>query len=300
MKKVLFSVLLVFVLAFSIAGLSFSARPDRSAIGDSGWDADYDDWDSDWGSDSDWGGGGSDYGGGSSNRGYSYSTSSDGGGSPNVTGIVLASLFIVVVVIILVVILKKKPSTTFVNRNNQPLPSRAAGIDLAFEKEVGKMAFDYYVEIQKAWMDRDLRPVRSLLTDEMDNMYDMQVDRMLANGRINVMKDFQYASSYVCGRTIANDKETLKVMLSVYCKDYVIDEKTKKVLSGDQWAKLLYYYELTFVKNNNVGSDNHCPNCGALLEGHMSETCPYCGSNITGSSSRYTLSSKKMLKQYKM
>ena len=292
MKRLLFSILIVFVLGVTFVCVSCAKSSTKYAIGDSGWDADYGGWDDDWGGsdwDSDWdddwdysGGGG--YSSSGDGRGVSIGVVWSGG---RVLVFVGLAFYIGLIITIIVLSNRKSKRGLQPNRLNQPLPEHFV-VDAEFEAMAGKMAFDYY-----------LKPVRHLLTDEAYNMLDMQVDKILASGRINVMKDFEYHTAYVSGRGVALGEETLNVVLAVYCKDYVVDEKTNAVVSGDKKATLLYYYELTFVKNVKA-KETHCPNCGAALKNQMSEKCPYCGTNVTSSSSNYTLSNKKILRQYRL
>lgn len=71
--------------------------------------------------------------------------------------------------------------------------------------------------------------------------------------------------------------------------DYIIDEKTKKVLKGDPNKDCFMQYILTFTRKTGVltepaksnSSTVSCPHCGAPTQITSSGKCEYCGFIIT-------------------
>ena len=309
MKK--FLIILLFIFTLSI--LSFSHFNDQyfPTRADSGFDAGYDDYysDSSWGSSSS-GGGSSywddddDYYGSGSSYGSSYGGSYSGGGSasPEVLAIALLICFspVIVFTIIKLCTTLRDKKVRKVNRIHGVL-SRYYNIRLGDGADVKLVqdAYNNYVKIQEAWMNRDLKPIRHLITDEMYNMYQMQVETLIEDNQINVMSHFKF----ICGRItaiIANkNTETISIVLCVQCRDYIKSATSPKVISGKKHAKITYIYELTFVRDVNQERTTHCPTCGALVKKHMSTNCSHCNNPLYLTSPTMTLSNKKIKYQFK-
>ena len=83
--------------------------------------------------------------------------------------------------------------------------------------------FNDYKDIQIAWMERDVEPVRHLLSDEMFNMYRTQLATLIAKNQKNMMEDITYVN---CGiNQIKSNlfKTEIIVFLDVTCRDYIIN-----------------------------------------------------------------------------
>lgn len=315
MKKSIFIILLIFVLSFScLTVLQHQEYYNLSASADSGFDSDYGDYDS-GGS---WDGGGGSWGGGSSwddNDDYDYRSSSrsDGnysGGSGDVTLIFIALGVIVftVAVVNLIHFTSLRANNNIKRKKNLNLHIKDTlfynyNLNIGDGKDVKivQSAYASYVEIQKAWMNRNLSPVRHLLTDEMYNMYQMQVETLIADNQINVMSDFEFVCGGLSHIESNNNIETLTLTLCVNCKDYIKDAKTNKVLSGDKHAKITYIYELTFIRDVSIDKNKpmNCPTCGAQVPRQMSAVCPYCKNILLLTSSELTMSNKVIKHQFK-
>lgn len=300
MKK--FLVILLSILALPMLSLSFVSHQDYQYFpktADSGFDGGY--------GGGDYGGGGS-WGGGSSwdddDDDYYYSGSS--------SGVSLDSedvpMFLAIVVLII--------SLVFTIRYISYRFERYRGITKQIEKyldnyhylkhgdgsndELVQSAYANYVEIQKAWMNRDLTPVKHLLTDEIYNMYQMQIETLLEDNQVNVMSNFEFYCGKVSYKRAKNNLQTIKIILCVNCKDYIIDANTNHVINGDKRATITYIYELTFVRDLNSNKTmSNCPTCGAKVKKQMSATCPYCNNALLLSSQEITMSNKTVLQQFK-
>ena len=69
--------------------------------------------------------------------------------------------------------------------------------------------------------------------------------------------------------------DTLVVILSSTLRDYVIEDKTRKVIEGDPQKDLFTVYQMNFIRKHGSQTENnvqdeavsdHCPNCGAPLK----------------------------------
>ena len=328
-KQVLLALSICLILLCSVVFL----LPKTPAKGDSGFDADYDYYDS-YDSGSSYSSGGSYSGGGSYSSGgsyydsdYSYSSSSSSSSNSSSGGssgsihfkskiweavfyIGLIAIFFSPLIVMGIVEYKsnhpkvykrssipalKGPNPEPINRPPMPYP---IFMNQTLANELCNMAYESYKEIQVAWMDKDLDRIQHLVTDELYNMYKMQIETLNYTHQKNIMKDFSYLQGYVSFMQTIDYIETVKIVLGVRCKDYIIDEDSQKVIKGDSKSFVKYFYELTFVKDITKRVLK-CPNCKGELLDQMSARCPHCDTPITRTSFNYTLSNKRMLRQYK-
>ncbi len=252
---------------------------------DSGFDAGYGDYDS-----------GGDYWGDDGGGYWDGSDSSSNGSADPVATLIAIGLSIVVTIIV-------KAYTSYSNKlrytkevllNNFGLRP-GDGDDSAEVKD----AYQSYVNIQKAWMNRDLTPIKHLLTDEMYNMYQMQVETLVEDNQINVMTDFEFVCGKVSSVKNINNLQTIKIILCVNCRDYIKDANTRKLISGSKTATITYIYELTFVRDVKAKKATNCPACGAKVKNQMSANCPYCNNSLLLTSSDMTLANKVIKHQFK-
>ena len=182
MKKRVVAVIMAIFLIFSGNFIIASA--------DSGWDYAYDfDYGSDWGSDWDY-----DYGGGydyDSDFGLGYvigSAASGGGGSG--WG---ALITVAIIVIVIILLSNKKGGNTSQGRNYNNIPTVLGDEAFSkypnFNKEKFLLeAFEIYKGIQLAWSEFDYDSLRKLTTDEMYNMYKMQLETLSIKNEKNIIR----------------------------------------------------------------------------------------------------------------
>lgn len=159
-------------------------------------------------------------------------------------------------------------------------------------------AFEVYEDIQIAWMNDGLESVRNCLSDEMFNMYQMQLSTLRMKNQQNIMEDINYKNAVIFNVKKGKDGIiTIEVKLTVTCLDYLINKTTKKVLRGDSKKINLYNYLLTFQKSDNPLNFSYCPKCGAPISNFNSTKCNYCNSIILGNSQNLVLVKKEMISQ---
>lgn len=165
------------------------------------------------------------------------------------------------------------------------------------EKKLEIEAFNIYKQIQFAWMNFDEETIRKCTTDEMYNMYLMQLDTLKVKNQKNIMYDIKYINSNIKERYEENGQETIVMNMNVSCYDFIIDTKTNKVVRGSSSKLNIYSYELTFVRTKENKSIDICPRCGAPVEGNNSGVCEYCKSTLISNNYTLVMSKKKMLSQ---
>lgn len=268
----------------------------RNVKADSGWDSDYDSGGSDWGSDSDWD---SDWSS-DSDWDSSDSSSSDGTFFSSLFSLYIFICFIVVFGILIPKLNKNSQNNRVVSNNSMPPKlslEKIYSVDPDLNVyETNKMVFDTYKEIQNAWMNFDYDSLRKYTTDELYNMYTMQLDTLQVKGQKNIMKDFVLVDSYISNIYKENNIETVDIILTTNFYDYVVDSNNKVVRGSDKF-KLEITYKLTFVKTLTQKDNNFCPNCGAKLENNASTVCPYCNSVIVSDNYNWVMSKKQSIHQ---
>ena len=164
------------------------------------------------------------------------------------------------------------------------------------KKKLEIEAFNIYTQIQYAWMNFDEDTIRKYTTDEMYNMYLMQMDTLKVKNQKNIMYDINYLGSSIKNRFEENGQETINIILEVSCRDFIIDTTTNKIVRGNMHIKK-YTYELTFVKTVDNKEIDICPRCSAPVEGNNSGVCEYCRSTLINNNYTLILSKKEMKHQ---
>ena len=255
---------------------------------DSGFDSSYDSGGSSWGGSSDsW----------DSSSSWDSSDSSSGSGKPAS----LTSLMIVVVLFIVVFVIENEISKRKTEKK-QIIKSKDMDLDFISKidpnlnlYEFKNESFNIYKDVQEAWMNLDDGKIRTLTTDELYNMYSMQLDTLRVKNEKNIMKEINLVTASLTNLKIENNIETATVIMTVNCYDYIVDSQNK-VVRGNDKNKIEITYELTYIKS--VGEKvNKCPNCGAEINDDNSTTCEYCRAIITRNTSKWVLSKKQSLNQ---
>ena len=159
--------------------------------------------------------------------------------------------------------------------------------------------FNIYKDIQVAWMNFDLESVRNLITDEMFNMYQSQLNVMEATNEQNIMKDMVIKKRKIVDAIVQNGVLTIVTNYTIEQYDYVADRTTGKLIRGESKYKMRVDYEMRFRQSiNNDKILNFCPNCGADISKHNgSGVCEYCGTKIVSDNKNWVLTEKQVINQ---
>lgn len=191
---------------------------------------------------------------------------------------------------------KNKETTSIVSTLSEEKIKKELGEDFDIN-EFNTEVFNNYKDIQIAWMNRDLEPVRHLLSDDMFNMYRTQVATLIAKNQTNMMEDIEFISCSITDIKKKHLKIEITVTLQVTCRDYIVNS-TGKVLRGNKYNINHYTYSLKFVRSEKNSHITICPNCGAALENTNSDKCEYCNTVIVKDTDNYVMTDKKMLRQF--
>lgn len=151
-------------------------------------------------------------------------------------------------------------------------------LDTTTKERVFKQSYQIYLAVQQAWMNFDYDALRVLVTDELFNTYQTQLQTLELKGQKNIMKDFVLLDWRLLSANEENSIRTFSIMLDVEFFDYIVDNQNK-VVRGNKKEKVIMTYCLTFVESKE--EDIKCPHCGAKIE-EGKTICPYCKTNIQG------------------
>ena len=158
---------------------------------------------------------------------------------------------------------------------------------------------EVYIQLQAAWTKKDWNLVRSLESTSLYSQHSTQLEDHIRAKTTNVLEK-------VCVENIRikdfyenpDGNDTLVVILSSTLRDYVIDDKTRKVIEGDPQQDLFTVYQMNFIRKHGSQTENnvqdeavsdHCPNCGAPLKISAISQCEYCGADLTRSPNQWVL-----------
>ena len=309
---------------------------------DSGWDSDYDydyDYDSGWDSDYDY-----DYGYDSNDYDDSYGSSgwdSSYGSSYdyNMTysdeeffGSAGRFMWIIIIIALYMIIKSRKSGISSGTNYGQPigtphtgsqpvssqsakgpaLPNRTDEISrIIKEKDPLFTAPDFisfgkqvYMDIQDAWMKRNLEPVRGVLHQNLYQQTEKQIRKKIEDGIINYLERISINTGYLTSYRRDARYEYLVMYLAADMIDYQVKEATGEIILGNKTTRWNMYYKMTFMRSVGTMTDAaegedgmECPNCGAPLSGTSFGVCEYCGSTVTTGAYDWVLSDFGVVKK---
>ena len=159
-------------------------------------------------------------------------------------------------------------------------------------------AKEVFIKIQQAWSERNWKIIRPFESEELFSQHSSQLEEYIKNGKINKIEKININYSSLRDFRIDGDKEVLTVELHAIMRDYVVDDKTNKVLESDPNRDYHMQYIMTFNRKVGVKTEagrsnkttTNCPNCGAPTEITSAGQCEYCGSVITTGEHDWVLS----------
>lgn len=139
-----------------------------------------------------------------------------------------------------------------------------------------------FPQVQAAWSDQDMTPVRPLVSDGIYERFQLQLEMQKQAYLRNVMQDVQIVKSNIAGVESDDFFDTLHVRVTASAVDYTEDTRNGKLVEGSRtpepfteiWSYLRRPGAKTLEKPGLV--EGFCPNCGTALELSDSTRCPSC------------------------
>ncbi len=187
--------------------------------------------------------------------------------------------------------IKKEKEEARIKRNIKNLKRKSLPTTESTKEMLG-YGYQIYLDVQKAWMNFDYDTMRKLVTDELFNMYQTQLQSLEVKEQQNIMSDFKHREMLLVSLETENDVTIAKMLLKVSFYDYIVN-KEGKVVRGKKSKNIVMTYLLTFVSSQKV--IENCPHCGAKLE-NDSSICTYCNTTLQ-ISHQMKLAKKEVLEQ---
>ncbi|MBQ9279439.1 MAG: TIM44-like domain-containing protein [Clostridia bacterium] len=179
---------------------------------------------------------------------------------------------------------------------NKKIISKIKDTDKDFDaKQFESWVENLFIKIQSDWSRNDWS---DMLRYESANLYEMHssfIKDYINKNQRNIVEVRKVNWVYLKDFRQDNEKDVIDVYLQASMIDYIIDNKTNKVVLGDKSTKHINSYQLTFIRKKGLSGaktadGDICPSCGAKI--HIGEVgkCEYCGALVTTSNRYWVLS----------
>ncbi len=144
-----------------------------------------------------------------------------------------------------------------------------------------------FLQLQAAWTDKDWKRVRPFEHDQIFHMHNQQLDRFIAMEQTNVIEDIAILDTTLESYEQDGPFEYLNVIIKARFKDYIIEDKTRRVIKGFKEHPVVMTYRWKLMRSRGTETEHRdtmvtqCPNCGANLSIGQNGVCEYCGSEVT-------------------
>ncbi|ACM21195.1 transport protein, Tim44-like domain, putative [Geotalea daltonii FRC-32] len=148
--------------------------------------------------------------------------------------------------------------TSFPSGYNSSLPvadtvdsgiANIRSMDASFDEQRFKdSVMDTFFRIQGAWMNRDLAPVSILLTEEMKNILQEDVSRLLRDRQVNRLENIAVRSVEIAEAWQESGQDFITASIYANLLDYTTDDATGAVVSGNRTEPVKFEEYWTFTR----------------------------------------------------
>lgn len=162
---------------------------------------------------------------------------------------------------------------------------------LSLKQDIFRMCND----INRAYMEMDTKVLKDMCTKELYERYVEEIKELKKSKTQWFIEDFNYSNCKITDISKENDILTIKAVLRVTMKDYLIKED--KVIKGSKNKIINNTYELELKKSAIIRQALKCPSCGQSLKTTGSDKCPYCKTIIVSIGDDLILNEFKKIKE---
>jgi len=151
-----------------------------------------------------------------------------------------------------------------------------------------------YDDLNKAWTNLDLTPVRPYVSDGLFDYLQYWITAYKSQGLRNVLDGMRMTE--VTLTKIVRDRwyDALTYRIWGTGRDSTLRVATGEVVGGNPKTDRAYSEYWTLIRGAGVRgaphTDKTCPNCGAALDTNMAGECAHCGAKITSGEFDWVLS----------
>lgn len=154
----------------------------------------------------------------------------------------------------------------------------------------GKVS-NMYLALQEAWSQKDWKIARPFESDTLFRLHSNQLNEYIQKQQTNVMERVGVRSVDIVSyeEYPSAGISIIKVCVKASQIDYIKDDRSNRVVTGNPNVSQHCVYEWTLVRSLSVKSDSSnsgveatcCPSCGAPLSIGMAGTCEYCNAQVS-------------------
>jgi predicted lipid-binding transport protein (Tim44 family) len=116
------------------------------------------------------------------------------------------------------------------------------------ETQFKEMSMDMFFKIQGAWMNRNLSVVKNLMTDEMKDIIQQDIDALLRDKKVNHLENIAVRKVEIVETWQESGQDFLTVLFTANLLDYTTDDSTGKVLEGSKTDPVRFEEFWTFTR----------------------------------------------------
>jgi predicted lipid-binding transport protein (Tim44 family) len=107
---------------------------------------------------------------------------------------------------------------------------------------------DAFFKVQGAWANRDMTPIRNLLTEEMFQILQGDAERMKAQKQVNRLDNIAVRSVDISEAWQESGRDYITVRVYANLLDYTVDETSGQVISGSKTDPVKFEEYWTFTR----------------------------------------------------
>lgn len=115
------------------------------------------------------------------------------------------------------------------------------------ENRYNDLVMDNFFKIQGAWMNRDLTPVASIMTDEMRRVFQTDIDKLLKDKQINRLENIAVRKVEIVEAWQESGQDYINTLVYANLLDYTTDE-AGTVLTGSKSDPIKFEEYWTFTR----------------------------------------------------
>ena len=117
------------------------------------------------------------------------------------------------------------------------------------EAKFQDMGMDTFFKIQGAWANRDMAPVKNLLTDEMFRIFQQDADHLKGQKKINRLENIAVRSVDITEAWQESGTDFITARFYANLLDYNVDETTGQVVEGSKTEPVKFEEYWTFTRS---------------------------------------------------
>jgi predicted lipid-binding transport protein (Tim44 family) len=122
-------------------------------------------------------------------------------------------------------------------------------MDASFdEQRFNDLVMDNFFKIQGSWMNRDLTPVLGLLTDEMKQVFQQDLNRLILDKQVNRLENIAVRNVEAVEAWQESGQDYITALIYANLLDYTTDDASGAVVSGSKTEPVKFEEYWTFTR----------------------------------------------------